>query len=210
MPEIALPKELVDQLPEELREYALYLFGGIVCIGLFLVLLMLLAIAKFLFGGKSKKGAAPKLVENLEEYPELKPSTGDRQLRVEGVPVRIRLVVVAPAGTLSEVDPDEVGAMLSKILPGLEEIYAKDKPRVKVWPKQVSYQGFANHFHRCMITGAKPGEQTRWVLVAGRAKLGKYQIMLGLALQSVKPNTVGRRTVDSHEWASILRVRVRE
>jgi hypothetical protein len=34
--------------------------------------------------------------------------------------------------------------------------------------------------------------------------------MLGVALQSIKPNTLGRRTVDAHEWASILRVRVKE
>ena len=97
-----------------------------------------------------------------------------------------------------------------RILPGLGEIYAHDKPRVKVWPKQVSYQGFATHFHRNMETGAEEGVQTRWVMVAGRAKLGKFQIMMGLALQSIKPNTVGRRTVDSHEWATVLRVRVKD
>jgi hypothetical protein len=74
----------------------------------------------------------------------------------------------------------------------------------------VSYQGFATHFHRNTITGAKDGEQTRWVMVAGRAKLGKFQIMLGMALQTIKPNTVGRRTVDAHEWASVLRVRVKD
>jgi len=146
----------------------------------------------------------------LQEYPDLKPSSGDRQLRVEGVPVRLRLVVVAPAGTASEVDVDELANVLEQILPGLGDIYKHDKPRVKVWPTQVSYQGFASHFHRNTVTGAPAGVQTRWVMVAGRAKLGNFQIMLGLALQSIKPNTVGRRTVDSHEWASLLRVRVRD
>jgi hypothetical protein len=75
---------------------------------------------------------------------------------------------------------------------------------------QLSYEGFAKHFHRNTITPEPEGELTRWVMVAGRAKLGKKQIMLGLALQAVKPTTVGRKTVDSHEWATVLRVRVRE
>ena len=208
--EADVPKTLTDLLPENLRAYAIYLIGGVVCIGALIVLLLLVAIVKFLFGGRKKTAREMDLTENLQEYPDLKPSTGDRQLRVEGVPVRLRLVVVAPAGGTSEVDVDELASVLEKILPGLGDIYKHDKPRVKVWPTQVSYQGFANHFHRKTITGVEDGVQTRWVMVAGRAKLGKFQIMLGLALQSIKPNTVGRRTVDSHEWASVLRVRVRD
>jgi len=205
------PQAFKDLLPDSVREYAVFILGGIVCVGGFLVLLVLVALARLLFGGGGKKaGKEQKLEERLAEYPDLKSSSGDRQLRVEGVPVRLRLVVVAPAGTASEVDVDELAEVLEKILPGLGDIYKYDKPRVKVWPKQVSYQGFANHFHRNMITGAKEGEQTRWVTIAGRVKLGKFQIMLGLALQSIKPNTVGRRTVDSHEWASLLRVRVKD
>jgi hypothetical protein len=204
------PKALTDLLPENLRAYAIYIAGGVVCIGALIVLLLFVAILRFLFGGRAKKGEEKSLIENLQEYPDLKSSTGDRQLRVEGVPVRLRLVVVAPAGTASEVDLDELESILEKILPGLGEIYKHDKPRVKVWPKQVSYQGFATHFHRNMETGAEEGVQTRWVMVAGRVKLGKFQIMMGLALQSIKPNTVGRRTVDSHEWASVLRARVKD
>ena len=84
------------------------------------------------------------------------------------------------------------------------------KPRVKVWPPQVSYQGFANFFHNNMDTGAGAGEETRWATLAGRVKVGKKQVMLGMALQSIKPNTVGQRTLDSHEWATVLRVRVKD
>ena len=209
--EVEAPKMLTDLLPENLRAYAVYILGGAVCFAGLLVLVLLVAVVKFLFAGRTKKSEYEKtLVENLQEYPDLKPSSGDRQLRVEGVPVRLRLVVVAPAGTASEVDVDELANVLEQILPGLGDIYKHDKPRVKVWPTQVSYQGFASHFHRNTVTGAADGVQTRWIMVAGRAKLGNSQIMLGLALQSIKPNTVGRRTVDSHEWASLLRVRVRD
>jgi len=74
----------------------------------------LIAVVKFLFGGRKKTLQEQDLTENLEEYPDLKPSTGDRQLRVEGVPVRLRLVVVAPAGGASEIDVEELAAVLEQ------------------------------------------------------------------------------------------------
>ena len=207
-----VPKVVKDLLPEGLRDYAIYIVGGLACLGVLLALLILMAVFKFLFGRRKKKGDTKNLKEDLTEYPDLRSSGGgDRQLRVEGVPARLRLLVIAPAGTLSdEIDLDELAPFLEKIVPGLGEIYKTDKPRVKLWPTQVSYQGFGNHFHKNMETGAEEGEQTRWVLVAGRVKVGKRQFMVGMALQTIKPNTIGRRTIDSHEWATILRVRVKD
>jgi hypothetical protein len=206
----AAPKFLTDLLPEEVREYATFILGGGVCLIALLFLLILFSLAKILFGRKPKPVKNLKLEEDLASYPDLKSSSGDRQLRVEGVPVRLRLVVVAPAGTASEVDVDKLPAVFEEIVLGLGEIFKHDKPRLRVWPTQISYQGFGTHFHRNMLTGQKEGEQTRWVLVAGRVKVGKQQLMLGLAMQTIKPNTIGRRTIDSHEWATVLRVRVRD
>lgn len=180
-------------------------------VGGLIVLLILWLLLKKVFGGKSPEGGSEKkLEEDLGTYPDPKPSTGDRQLRAEGVPVRMRLVVLAPAGKDGEVSADDVEKLLDKVLPGLGAICQGDKPRVKVWPRQLSYEGFAKHFQRNMITPEPEGEQSRWVLLGGRAKLGKQQIMLGLGLQAVKPTTVGRRTVDAHEWPTVLRVRVKD
>ena len=122
----------------------------------------------------------------------------------------MRLVVVAPAGNDAEVDIEEVQAMLERVLPGLSDICQGDRPRIKVWPRQLSYEGFAKLFRRNMMTPEGEGEPSRWILLGGRAKLGKQQIMLGLGLQAAKPTTVGRRTVDAHEWPTVLRVRVRD
>ena len=205
-----VPKALTDVLPEGLREYALYIVLGSVCIVALIGLMLLLAIARFLFGGRKGKETADRaLTEDLTEYPDVKSSSSDRQLRVEGVPGRLRLVVMAPAGTASDIEMDEIADILDKVVPGLGEIYKYDKPRVKIWPTQVSYQGFGNHFHKCMKTDAEKGELTRWMLVAGKIRIGKKQYMLGIAVQSAKPNTFGRRTIDAHQWDSILRVRVK-
>ncbi len=203
------PKMLTDLLPAGLRAYATYILAGSVCIVALIALLLLLAVVRFLFGGKKAAPKAADLNEDLTEYPELKKSSGDRQLRAEGTPVRLRLVVIAPAGA-SEVEVDELTEIFEKLVPGLGEIFEYDKPRVKVWPRQSSYKGFGSFFHARMETGGEEGELTRWVLIAGRVKIDKRQFMLGLALQSIKPNSVGRRTIDAHEWANLLRVRVRD
>jgi hypothetical protein len=150
------------------------------------------------------------LEEHLEEYPPPKPSTGDRQLKVEGVPVRLRLVAIAPAGKADVIDEEKIGEMLERLVPGLGEVFQADKPRVRIWPLQLSYEGFAKHFHRNTILPEEEGDPTPWVVLAGRAKLGKQQIMVGLALLASKPTTIRRRTLDSHEWPTVVRVRVRD
>ncbi len=203
------PKMFTDLLPQNLRAYASYILAGSACIIAFFLLMFLLAALRFLFGGRKKAAKTLDLDEKLTEYPEIKKSSGDRQLRAEGTPVRLRLVVIAPAGA-SEVEVDELPEIFDKLVLGLGEIFEYDKPRVKVWPRQSSYKGFASFFQARMLTGTEDGEPSRWVLFAGRVKIDKRQFMLGLALQSIKPNSVGRRTIDAHEWANVLRVRVKE
>jgi len=212
------PQWLLDASPEGLREI-LQSWGWWVLLGVvaLLVLLILFAIgSKFLGlfgggGGRRRKAEGSGLEEHLSQYPPLKPSTGDRRLLVENVPVRLRLLVVAPAGKADEIDEDNLDKTLEKILPGLGQIYKADKPRVRVWPVQLSYEGFTKHMHRNTILPEPEGEPSPWVVVAGRAKFGgKQQMMLGMALQAVKPTTVGRLTIDAHEWSTTLRVKVRD
>jgi hypothetical protein len=207
------PDWLVKAVPEGgardfIENGGWYVILGVVAL---IIVRILYVMLRLLF--RRDKGEAPKttkLEEDLGTYPPLKPSTGDRQLRVEGVPVRMRLIIVAPAGKVGEVDGDGVEDLLERVVPGLGEIYRSDKPRVKIWPRQLSYEGFTKHFQRNMITPEGPGELSRWVLLGGRAKLGSEQIMLGLGLETVKPSSLGRRSVEAHEWASVLRVRVRD
>jgi hypothetical protein len=183
---------------------------GIVGIGALFFLAMLAVLIRMLFGRRKPAVKPPSLEEDLSTYPALQTSGGDRRLTVEGVPVRLRLVVVAPAGKESDVEDEKIESYLERMLPGLAEVFRQDRPRVRIWPMQLSYQGFANHFHRNMLVPEKEGELTPWVIVAGRAKLGKNQIMVGFAMQALKPTTVGRLTVEAHEWESKLRVRVRD
>jgi hypothetical protein len=208
------PQWLSNLLPQEGRNflenggwYAILGVGGLI------VLFLLWALLRPLFRRGRRKPAAkapPNLHEDLASYPPLPPSTGDRRLTVEGVPVRLRLVVLAPAGTESEVDADHVGDLLELVLAGLGKLVLHDRPRIRVWPTQLSAEGFARQFHHHTPLPEGEGQPSRWVLLAGRVKAAGQSFMLGLGLQAISPTPLGRRTLQPHQWPTVLRLRVRE
>jgi hypothetical protein len=207
------PKWLTDQLPEGARTFLQEggWLGILALLGL-LLLFILWKAAGGLFRGKrpTKVRRDKGLREDLATIPAAPPHSGDRKLTVEGVPVRLRLVIVAPAGTAYEVKPDAIPDVLDRVLPGLGDVWERDRPQTRVWPHQLSSEGFANTFHRSTPAPEGQGRPSRWVLVAGRADLGGRQVLIGLGLQAIKPTTVGRKTLKPHEWATVLRVRVLE
>ncbi len=197
--------------PEGARSFGgTYGWYAVLVVAGLLLLLLLWAVLTRLFRRPPEPPTRQSLEEILNDYPDAGAKSGDRQLRFEGLPVRLRLVVVAPSGTGSEVDQEEVEKLLDGVVPGLGDIFKEDLPRLRIWPTQLSHEGFANHFHRNMIVPEPEDEPTRWVLVAGRARAGKRQIMLGLAMQAVKPTTIARQFIDAHQWALLLKVRVKE
>jgi hypothetical protein len=208
------PQWLNDALPDAARDVLQN--GGwyaILGVGALVVLLILWAIVRPLFRRRRRPARAERseiAVEDLASYPPPAPSTGDRRLTVEGVPVRLRLVVLAPAGVAYQVNADTVNDVLEQVLTGLGSIAAADLPRVRVWPAQLSYEGFANTFHRNTPMPEGEKEPSRWVLVAGRARMGGQSLMVGLGMQAIKPTTVGRKTLQPHEWSTVLRIKVRD
>ncbi|MBM4069705.1 MAG: hypothetical protein FJ271_12245 [Planctomycetes bacterium] len=204
------PDFLKKMLPEGIAGTLDSIWLFIVAGAALIVLLILWVLVRKLFRKEKKHPTEIERIEKLAEYPDLPPSKGDRRLVVEGVPVRLRLVVVAPAGGASRVDRDNIDQLLDKVLPGLGDITSSDRPRVQVWPVQLSYEGFANTFHRGTLIPEGEDQPSRWALLAGRAMVGKNQFLLGLGVQAIKPNTIGRKTLKSHDWSTLLRVRVRE
>ena len=122
------------------------------------------------------------------------------------VPVRLRLVVLAPAGAERHIDPHEARLILERIVPRLGSVVDSDFPRIRVWPGQLSHKGFSSAFHRHTRKPDPEGAPLRWILVAGRARIGKQPVLVGLGLWADKPNTMGRITLDAHQWMDVLRV----
>ncbi|MCS7045702.1 MAG: hypothetical protein NZO58_05040 [Gemmataceae bacterium] len=214
MEELNKTKEAISNvLPESARGLldgpGWYILLGVAGVVALLVVLAFFGVLGRLFR-REKKVPVQNLEERFAEYPPAKPSTGDRRLTIEGVPVRLRLVVVAAAGSESQFDEEQIDRLLDRILPGLGAVMKGDKPRVKIWPRQLSYEGFTKNFHRNTIIPEGENKLSKWAVVAGRAKLDDCQVMLGLGLEALKPTTIGRKTIDAHEWDVLLRIRTRE
>ena len=199
-----IPGALRDKLPVE-GWWGILL--GVVLLGLVILWLML----RGLFGGGKRQTARTRQAEEGEDlgrYPPLQRPPGANVATVYHIPVRLRLVVVAPVGKGMNIDPTAVEAMLDQIVPGLGQVTRDDKPRVVVWPAQISHHGFGATFQRTTHKPEAEGEPSHWIVIAGRAQVGKNPFALGLALWSDQPNTVGRLNLEMPQWLDVIRLRL--
>src|SRR5262245_52403610 len=176
-----------------------------VVIGLLVAALVLLKIAR------SRKKEPPDLEkalrEDLKNYPPAPTVADMRQLSINGIPGRLRLVVMAPTGKTQEnIMPDHVAELLNNVVRGLGAFVTSDKPRIKVWPPQLSISGFAPTFHRLVESPDAVDRPSRWVKLAGPARTGKRPILLGLAIYADEPCQLGDVNVETTEWGELLEV----
>jgi hypothetical protein len=202
----------VKLLPDEGQKF-MNAGGWIVVAGLVVIILLGLALGllRGLFARRAKAETRPELMENLAEYPPPPAQSADRQLRLYGLPVRLRLVVTAPLGYEASQVEAEVPELLDRIVPDLSQFLYADMPRVRAWPTQLSHQGFMASFRRYAVTPDEPHEPSRWVLVMGRVLMERRPIALGMAFLAGQENTLGRIVLDQpHQWMDALRVKVAE
>lgn len=157
-----------------------------------------------------RKRPPPDLERGLREapaeYPPPPPVSVPR-LTVNGTPARVRLVVVAPTGKQqAAITPDDVPDLLDDIHRGLGAYMKADRPRVRVWPPQLSVAGFAPTFHRLVASPDAGRDRSRWVKLAGPARTGKRPVLLGLVLLADEPVKLGDVVVETTEWGELLRV----
>ncbi|WP_020472166.1 hypothetical protein [Zavarzinella formosa] len=169
-------------------------------------LVVLFVLFKILTGKKKHPNLEKGMNENLADYPPPPASVGPKQLQVNGVPVRIRLVVIAPAGNQKAVTPDEAPEILDSVLRGLGGLLKSDKPRVKIWPAQLSLPGFAPTFHRLVKSPDAGKPKSEWVKLAGVAKIGGKPVLVGLALLADEPCKIGELRMEQTDWADTLQV----
>jgi hypothetical protein len=179
----------------------LVLYGGIGAGVLVLLLLLFLLFRK----GKPRVDPEAGLAEDLATYPPAPRTTGARLL-VVNQPGRLRLVVLAPVGKRAVAQDGEVEGVLEQVLRGLGEVAAGDKPRVRVWPPQLSSTGFAPTFLRLTRRPDPEGQPSRWVLLAGPARAGAQPVLLGLAVHLEAPSKLGKMILDETQWPEALRI----
>jgi hypothetical protein len=185
-------------------------------VAVFLALVLLLALAwtvralfRALLGRRVRApiDADSEYIEDLAHCPMPQGQPGDWRLTVYHLPVRLRLVVVAPMGRDADLDATAVEQLLDHVVSGISDVARRDRPKIRVWPSQLSHTGFATAFHRRIRKPEPDGLASRWVLVAGRAQMGRQPLLLGMALWADEPNMVGRLTLEPHQWLDVLRLR---
>ena len=79
--------------------------------------------------GKQRARVEPALFIDVGRLEADGPTVEMPRLEIYGTPVRVAVVVIAPAGRNSELPPAEVlPALLERLIPGLSEVIARDEP----------------------------------------------------------------------------------
>jgi hypothetical protein len=176
---------------------------GIVAAAFIVLVLGLLAL-NFFLQRRARKARTNLPNESMELDLEATPLPGEnpshQRLCILGNPVAMRLVVVAPTGQDSVVDPSFVTKILEKAHPGLAAQYSHDQPPLKVWPPQLSRHGFPPAFFRNARVSMVEGELSRWVLVAGETVVGKKAYLIGLGMWTDEPCGLGKIVLEGHHW----------
>ncbi|HTU21679.1 MAG TPA: hypothetical protein VMG10_26820 [Gemmataceae bacterium] len=193
-----LPSQLLPGRPLLDNNLVFYCVGG----GVLLVLvLLILWVRRFRLPAVDPEGG---LIENLGDYPPAGP--GPQRLFVHGRPVRLRLVVLAPLGKRPLPTDGAVEPLLDQIVRGLGDIARQDRPRIRVWPPQLSHQGFPPTFFRLTRRPEQAGKPSPWVLAAGPVRAGGHQLLVGLALCADGSTDLDNLPLQANQWNEVLRI----
>jgi hypothetical protein len=168
------------------------------------LLLLLLLILWMRRGRRPPVDPEAGLIENLGDYPPAGP--GPQRLYLHGQPLRLRLVVLAPLGKRPLPADGAVEPLLDQMLRGLGDIVRQDRPRIRVWPSQLSQQGFAPTFVRLSRRPEQSDKPSPWVLAAGPVRAGGHQFLLGLALCADAPTDLGNLSLQADQWREVFRI----
>ena len=202
---------IVNLIPPDIRSHLPLLVWEVLIVSalLLLILIPVFRLGKIVFWGK-KKHLEPdwdqKYREELDSCPMPVHPPGETGLAVFHVPVRIRLVVAAPVGKSSGIRLHEIPELLDHVMPGLGELVLRQQPRIRIWPAQMSDQGFSNTFARRMIKPDPEGKPSNWILITGRATAGNRTLFIGLGLWSENKTSLGLRNLEPLEWLQVLRL----
>jgi hypothetical protein len=129
-------------------------------------------------------------------------------LEFYGTPVRLAVLVLAPAGRNNATPTDaELPELIDSLVPGLWAVVQTHGPLVRCWPFQLSTQGFTHSFFNHVRLPGDRGKGTPWSAVAGRFEVGDRQLLAGLVCVADRPNSLSQMTV-AHvgQWLDVLRV----
>jgi hypothetical protein len=168
-----------------------------------------LFIAWRLFSGRRPAApAAPNLTIDVMAQGTQGPPVGGPTLEFYNIPVRLAVVVLAPAGRVRDLPPEgQWHDLFDAIVPGLADVVASHRPLVRRWPSQPSSRGFAHQFFQHVRLPGQSGKGTPWSSAAGVMKIEGQAVMAGMVFRTQEPSAHGQEIIESEEqWLRILRV----
>ncbi|MDY0168151.1 MAG: hypothetical protein RBS80_16505 [Thermoguttaceae bacterium] len=194
-------KDAAGALPDNWLQWVIVAL--VVIIGLYIAYKVLLS------GKRGRPQQVPDLAINVMALGDQGPPAGAPVLELYSMPVRLAAVVLATAGRVRELPPDEdLADTYEAILPGLARVVQTHRPLVRRWPPQMSAKGFAHGvFQHCRLPG-EGGKGSPWCTVAGLFKIEGQPLMAALILRSSQPSSHGQQVIESPEgWLGCVRVR---
>ena len=130
-------------------------------------------------------------------------------LEFYNIPVRLAVLVLAPAGRGHDLPAEEeIPAVVEMVLPGLSRIVDTHRPLYRRWPVQLSWRGFAHTFFTNVRLPGDDGRGTPWSSVAGIVKTSEGSVMAGLVLRSEQATGFGHEIIEREgEWLRVLQIR---
>lgn len=183
--------------------------GGAACAAVVVLLIIVAWFAILRRRGRQQQSAAPDLRVDVAKLPTHGPLAEGPRLEFYGLPVRLAVLVLAPAGRGSCVpDGRSFEQALDALLPGLVAVVKAHRPLVRGWPYQLSTQGFVHSFFGNVALPGDHGKGTPWCAAAGRFEAGDQQLLAGLVCVADKPNALGQVTIQQlGQWLDVLRVK---
>lgn len=175
------------------------------------VFLLLVAVILVLLLRRGVRRTEPPPVDlrvNLQELPAGGPPAVGPRLEFYGRPVRLAVLVLAPAGRRAEnADPPPLAQLYEHLVPGLAEVVAAQRPLVRLWPGQLSTRGFTtSFFHHVPLPGDR-GKGSPWCCAAGRFEAGPQQYLAGVVCVADQANSLSQVTVEhAGDWLGVLRI----
>jgi hypothetical protein len=183
-------------------------FLAIIAVAAFLVIA---AIALRRFGWPWKSSPAAEERSPPEPLPLITegPTGNGLHIYLHGVRLRPAIVVIAPVGRGSPLpQAEELPAILEQVVPGLSRVLTTQSAKIKLWPPQLSVQGFVQAFFTHYRLPGDRGKSTPWCLAAGKIEAGGRPLLLGLALAAAAPNSLSQFVVQHEaEWPRLLEIR---
>lgn len=192
----------MDQL-----QLLLLVTGAAVCSGLVLLALLVLLLRRR--GSQDAAESQDDLTIDLLSLNAEKPPTDGPRLEFYGTPVRLVVLILAPAGRGTAMPSAvQLRDVVDRLVANLSKILDWHQPTYQQWPQQLSTHGFAQSFFNNVQLPGDRGRGTPWCSLAGRISFSSGQLLAGLVLRGDSENGLGQVVVEHEgQWNDILRVK---